>query len=181
MAQDHLKSPMVKRRGRRRRPSLDNLLRQHSEEIALGVGLAPDEEELQDDAKRGLKALFELVGNGSEHLRVGHINPFLEKLGVFMDSGKVSDLFKLHQLQLSPAEAEAPLPPRAASSTASSAPIFVDIKRLAAATSSELKAAKAALVETGNDYDAALKKLEMDAAAEAAATRKKLAEAEADE
>ena len=107
MAQDHLKSPMVKRRGRRRRPSLDNLLRQHSEEIALGVGLAPDEEELQDDDKRGLKALFELVGNGSEHLRVGHINPFLEKLGVFMDSGKVSDLFKLHQLQLSPAEAEA--------------------------------------------------------------------------
>ena len=93
---------MVKRRGRRRRPSLDNLLRQHSEEIALGVGLAPDEEELQDDDKRGLKALFELVGNGSEHLRVGHINPFLEKLGVFMDSGKVSDLFKLHQLQLSP-------------------------------------------------------------------------------
>ena len=80
-----------------------------------------------------------------------------------------------------PAEAEAPLPPRAASSTASSAPIFADIKRLAAATSSELKAAKAALVETGNDYDAALKKLEMDAAAEAAATRKKLAEAEADE
>ena len=49
---------MVKRRGRRRRPSLDNLLRQHSEEIALGVGLAPDEEELQDDDKRGLKALF---------------------------------------------------------------------------------------------------------------------------
>ena len=99
---------MVKRRGRRRRPSLDNLLRQHSEEIALGVGLAPDEEELQDDDKRGLKALFELVGNGSEHLRVGHINPFLEKLGVFMDSGKVSDLFKLHQLQLSPAPKPGP-------------------------------------------------------------------------
>lgn len=106
MAMDHLKSPPQARRGRRRRPSLDDLLRNHSAELALGVGLAPDEA-LEDDDLVGLKALFDLVGSGAEHLLQSHLNPFLEKLGVFMAGERLGELYSLHQMQLSPAEAEA--------------------------------------------------------------------------
>ena len=110
MTLDHLKTPEVPRRGlRRRRPSLVNLLEQHSEALALGVVAPPEDDSLAvaDDDRKGLNALFQLVGSGAEHLRVAHVEGFLEQLGVFMDAAKVRDLFNLHELRLSPAEAEA--------------------------------------------------------------------------
>ena len=110
MTLDHLKTPEVPRRGlRRRRPSLVNLLEQHSEALALGVVAPPEDDSLAvaDDDRKGLNALFQLVGSGAEHLRMAHVEGFLEQLGVFMDAAKVRDLFNLHELRLSPAEAEA--------------------------------------------------------------------------
>ena len=61
MTLDHLKTPEVPRRGlRRRRPSLVNLLEQHSEALALGVVAPPEDDSLAvaDDDRKGLNALF---------------------------------------------------------------------------------------------------------------------------
>ena len=99
-----LRSP-ARRASRRRRPSLDDLLRTHTAELELGAasaedgGIAPVEVE-------GLQALFDLVGKRATYLTLAPVAGLLETLGVFMAGDKVANLFQVHKLQLSPAEAE---------------------------------------------------------------------------
>lgn len=94
-----------RRRSRRRRPSLDDLLRTHTAELELGA--APvDDEGIAPVEVAGLQALFDLVGSGAAYLTLTPVAALLDTLGVFMAGDKVADLFQVHKLQLSPADAE---------------------------------------------------------------------------
>lgn len=106
-------APLMKRMSsrRRRRPSLDDLLKTHTAELDLGFvpNAVDDGTGLPVDHEAGVSALFEMCrGAGNTYMTIAPMTKLLETLGVHMEGDKASGLFDMHKLKpLAPAEVEA--------------------------------------------------------------------------